>query len=242
MTDGRASMDDERGLSRRGFLGAAATAAAGSTLIGAGDAFAAPTPHPTTPNAALSTLMAGNKRYRAGNWKRVDYSPVGERRASAQAPFAAILTCADSRIAPALVFDVERGNLFSAQIAGNSVDDSTAGSLEYAVAVLKVPLIMVLGHSDCGAVKSAIDVANGTTSFPPGQFGSIGSVVDAIVPAVQTLTGPDRTLDRSIVANARLQAQSLRIRGPILPPAVAAARLRIVAAVYNIGTGAVDLV
>lgn len=240
-------MDDHLpSLSRRSFLGAAAGVAAGAAtggaLLGASGAAAAPSATPPTPNAALAMLMAGNKRYRSSDWERVDYSPVGERRASAQAPFAAVLTCADSRISPALVFDVERGNIFSAQVAGNSVDDATAGSLEYAVAVLKVPLIMVLGHSDCGAVKAAIDVADGKTSFPPDQFGSIGAVVDAIVPAVQTLNGSERTLDHSIAANARLQAQSLRIRGPILPPAVQSARLRVVAAVYDIGSGAVRLV
>lgn len=235
-------MDNDRALSRRGLLGAAVGAAAGSAILTSGALAATPSRRPSTPNAALSALMAGNKRYRSGQWHRVDYSPVGERRAAAQEPFAAILTCADSRLAPALVFDVERGNIFSAQVAGNTVDDATAGSLEYAVAVLHVPLIMVLGHSDCGAVKAAIDVTAGKTSYPPSRFGSIGAVVDAIVPAVQALPAGERTLDRSIVANARVQAQALRTRGPILPAAIAAARLRVVAAVYDIGTGAVELV
>lgn len=236
-------MDDKPALSRRGFLGAAmGAAAAGGVLSGADGAFAATPKRPSTPSAALATLMDGNQRYRAGHWQRVDYSPVGERRASAQAPFAAVLTCADSRISPALVFDVERGNIFSAQVAGNSVDDGTAGSLEYAVAVLNVPLIMVLGHTDCGAVKSAIEVAKGRASYPPEQYGSIGAVVDAIVPAVQTLPAGERTLDNGVAANARLQAQSLRLRGPILPAALRAGRLRIVAAVYDLATGAVELV
>jgi carbonic anhydrase len=108
--------------------------------------------------------------------------------------------------------------------------------------VLHVPLIMVLGHSDCGAVKAAIDVTAGKTSFPPEQFGAIGAVVDAIVPAVQALPATERTLEHSIVANARLQAQSLRLRGPIVPAAIRAGRLRVVAAVYDIATGAVELV
>jgi carbonic anhydrase len=238
-------MENDRALSRRGLLGAAVGAAAGGAIAGGmitSGAMAATPSRPSTPNAALSTLMAGNRRYRSGKWHRVDYSPVGERRAAAQAPFAAILTCADSRLAPALVFDVERGNIFSAQVAGNSLDDATAGSLEYAVAVLNVPLIMVLGHSDCGAVKAAIDVTAGKTSYPPGQFGSIGAVVDAIVPAVQALPAGERSLDRCIVANARVQAQALRTRGPILPAAIGTGRLRVVAAVYDIGSGAVELV
>jgi carbonic anhydrase len=234
-------MEYDRTLSRRGLLGAAVGAAAGTAVITTG-ALAATPSRPSTPNAALDTLVAGNRRYRTGHWKRVDYSPVGERRAAAQEPFAAVLTCADSRLAPALLFDVERGNIFSAQVAGNSVDDATMGSLEYAVAVLHVPLIMVLGHSDCGAVKAAIDVTAGKTSFPPEQFGAIGAVVDAIVPAVQALPATERTLEHSIVANARLQAQSLRLRGPIVPAAIRAGRLRVVAAVYDIATGAVELV
>jgi carbonic anhydrase len=234
-------MENDRTLSRRGLLGAAVGAAAGTAVITTGALAAVPS-RPSTPNAALATLVAGNRRYRSGRWKRVDYSPVGERRAAAQEPFAAVLTCADSRLAPALLFDVERGNIFSAQVAGNSVDDATMGSLEYAVAVLHVPLIMVLGHSDCGAVKAAIDVTSGKTSFPPEQFGAIGAVVDAIVPAVQALPASERTLEHSIVANARLQAQALRLRGPIVPAAIGAGRLRVVAAVYDIGTGAVELV
>jgi carbonic anhydrase len=234
-------MDDTYRLSRRRFLGTAAAGAAGGTLLTAGGAFAA-TSTPKTPDGALAALVEGNRRYRTGHWKRVDYSPVGERRASAQAPFAAVLTCADSRLSPALVFDVERGNIFSAQVAGNSVDEATMGSLEYAVAVLHVPLIMVLGHSDCGAVKSAIDVAAGKASYPPEQYGSIGAVVDAVVPAVQSLPPSQRTLEHSIVANARMQAQALRLRGPIVPPAVLSGRLRVVAAVYDIGSGTVQLV
>jgi carbonic anhydrase len=237
-------MENNRSLSRRRFLGAAGAAVGAAAAGGAitSSAFAATPKRPSTPDAALAALIAGNRRYRSGKWRRIDYSPVGERRAAAQEPFAAVLTCADSRLAPALVFDVERGNIFAAQVAGNSVDESTAGSLEYAVAVLNVPLIMVLGHSDCGAVKSAIDVSSGKTSFPPDQFGSIGAVVDAVVPAVEALPPSERTLEHSIVANARVQTQALRVRGPILPAAISAGTLRIVAAVYDIGSGRVELV
>lgn len=235
-------MDDQgRALSRRGFLGAAAGTFGAGLLLTAHGAVAATT-RPSTPNAALAALMAGNRRYRTGDWKRVDYSPVGERRAAAQAPFAAVLTCADSRIAPSLVFDVERGNIFAAQVAGNSVDDATAGSIEYAIAVLNVSLVVVLGHSDCGAVKAAMDVVAGKASFPPAQFGSIGTVVDAIVPAVQNPPPGGLKLDEAIAANARLQAQTLRLRAPILPTAINSGRLRVVAAVYDIGSGAVRLV
>jgi carbonic anhydrase len=238
-----------RPLSRRAFLRGAG-AAAGSALLGpeliggtlAAEAVRTSYPRPSTPDAALKTLVEGNRRYRQGRWQRRDYSPVGERRAVAQKPFAAILACADSRVSPPLVFDVERGNLFAAHVAGNSLDTGTMGSLEYAVAVLGVHLIMVLGHSDCGAVKSAIEVASGKKAFPASTYGSIGAVVEAVVPAVQSIAPPARSLQSAIVANARRQAQLLSRSGPIVPAAVSAGSVRVVAAVYDISSGAVALV
>jgi carbonic anhydrase len=179
----------ESNLSRRGFLaglgGAAGAAALGP--VGAAEALARPgggrAPHPKTPTEALRLLQAGNKRYRQGKLQLRDYSPVGERRAAEQQPFAAIITCADSRISPELVFDVERGNLFVSRIAGNSIDTGTLGSTEYAVAVLGVQLVMVLGHSDCGAIKSAIEVVVNGKTYPESKYGEIGAVIDHLVPA-----------------------------------------------------------
>jgi carbonic anhydrase len=241
---------DDPALSRRAFLGRAGAATGGALLGGrllggeladSADARAAYA-RPSTPDAALKALIDGNRRYRRGRWERRDYSPVGERRAAAQKPFAAILACADSRVSPPLVFDVERGNLFAAHVAGNTLDSGSLGSLEYSVAVLGVRLIMVLGHSDCGAVKSAIEVAEGRKSFPSSKYGSIGALVDAVVPAVTGLAPAARTLEHSIVANARRQAALLSRSGPIVPAAIAAGQLRVVAAVYEIASGATTLV
>jgi carbonic anhydrase len=240
-------MSDEalQPLSRRSFLGAAGAAAGGALLggelLGAVDARAAYA-RPSTPDAALRALVEGNRRYRRGKWQRRDYSPVGERRAVAQEPFAAILACADSRVSPPLVFDVERGNLFAAHVAGNSLDSGTLGSLEYAVAVLGVHVIVVLGHTDCGAVKAAIEVAEGRKSYPASKYGSIGEVVDAVVPAVLDVKPADRTLQASIVANARRQARLLADSGPIVPAAIAAGTLRVISAVYEIDSGTVTIV
>jgi carbonic anhydrase len=149
---------------------------------------------------------------------------------------------AAARVSPPLVFDVERGNLFAAHVAGNSVDSGTLGSLEYSVAVLGVHAIVVLGHSDCGAVKSAIEVAEGRKSFPPSKYGAIGEVVDAVVPAIKSLQPASRTLDHSIVANARRQAQLLSASGPIIPAAIAAGQLKVVSAVYELATGTTKIV
>ncbi len=200
------------------------------------------TSHPTTPQAALEVLQAGNKRFLEGKLERRDYSPVAGRFASEQEPFAAILTCADSRISPELIFDLAPGNLFITRIAGNGVDLGTLGSTEYAVAVLGAKLIMVLGHSDCGAVKAALAVARGTASYPAAKYGSIGEVVGVVLPAVQSVPPGKDALERGVVANALAQATALRDRGPIIAPAVRAGKLGVVPAVYDIGSGRVGLV
>ncbi len=199
-------------------------------------------PHPKTPAEALRVLEEGNRRHRRGELTLRDHSPVGEERASKQAPFAAIITCADSRVSPPLIFDVERGNLFASHVAGNSVDVGTLGSTEYAVAVLEVRLVMVLGHSDCGAVKAAIEVANGRISYPPDRYGAIGPMVQACVPPVESIPPDRRTVEHSVEVNARAQAESLAGREPIIKRAVDEGRLRVVAAVYDIATGEVSLV
>jgi carbonic anhydrase len=235
-------------VSRRGLLraGGAAVAAAGLSSVGAAEALAGSTggraPHPKSPDEALRLLRAGNMRYRRGSLTLRDYSPVGERRAAEQKPLAAIITCADSRISPELVFDVERGNLFVSRIAGNSIDDGTLGSTEYAVAVLGVKLVMVLGHSDCGAVKAAIGAVTEGKTYPPSTYGAIGRVVDLLVPTVRSLPPDERNPARCVPANAIAQAQAIEARGPIIAPAVAAGSVRVVAGVYNIANGAVSIV
>ena len=197
---------------------------------------------PEDPDAALEVLLKGNRRHQNGKLELRDYSPVGEDRASQQKPFAAIITCADSRVSPALIFDLERGNIFVSRIAGNSVETGTLGSTEYAVEVLGVRLIMVLGHSDCGAVRSAIAVANGTASYPRNQYGEIGAVVDLVAPPISGIPPDQRTLERGVATNAQYQAASIAGRGPVIKPAIDAGTLKVVAAVYDIANGEVSLV
>jgi carbonic anhydrase len=201
----------------------------------------APTTYPQTPDEALAILMEGNERHRAGAQELRDLSPLGGRHQEGQQPFAAIVACADSRVSPALAFDLDRGNLFVSRVAGNSVDTGTLGSTEYAVAMLGVSLVMVLGHSACGAVKAAIEVANGAQSFSPAEHGSIAAIVDAVVPAVESLPPDQRGLPDCVAANARAQAAGLADTGPIFGPAVESGRLRVVAAVYEVETGRVEL-
>jgi carbonic anhydrase len=236
--------------SRREFIGKAGGVAAAATLGPAAlaDAVAEAKkergqrfPHPKDPQEALQILIKGNKRYRKGKLQLRDYSPVGEDRASKQMPFAAIITCSDSRVSPTLIFDVERGNIFVSKVAGNSIDVGTLGSTEYAIKVLGVKLVLVMGHSDCGAVKSAISVADGTTSYPPDKYGAIGAVVEKLVPPIETVP-PPRPLDTCVAVNAQAQAADIRGQNPIVKPAADSGQIWVVPAVYEIKTGKVSVV
>ncbi|MBS1677992.1 MAG: twin-arginine translocation signal domain-containing protein [Actinobacteria bacterium] len=241
-------MDRDPFLSRRRFIGKLGAVTGAMALGGAGaaEAFTATStggraPAPKTPAEALRILQAGNKRYRHEKLTLRDYSPVGERRASEQKPFAAIITCSDSRISPELVFDVERGNIFVSRVAGNGIDNGTLGSTEYAIAVLGVKLVLVLGHSDCGAIKSAIaTVAEGKT-YPSSKYGAIGDVIEPLLPTVESLPADERTLARCVPANAIAQAQDIARRGPIVAPAIQSGAIDVVAGVYNIANGAVSI-
>jgi carbonic anhydrase len=199
-------------------------------------------PHPKNPDEALAVLLQGNRRYRKGKVELRDYSPVGEDRAHDQKPFAAIITCADSRISPTLIFDVERGNIFVSKVAGNSIDTGTLGSTEFAIKVLGVKLVVVLGHTDCGAVKSAIGVANGTSSYPSDKYGAIGDVVNKLVPPIKTVPQSERTVPTCISVNARAQAADIASREPIVKHAIADGKIMVVPAVYKIKTGKVALI
>src|SRR6478735_3717365 len=161
--------------------------------------------HPENPAEVLDALEAGNARHRAGKRELRTHSPPGAGHAGGQRPIAAIVTCSDSRLSPSLIFDLAPGNLFVSRIAGNSIDAGTLGSTEYAAAELGVRLVMVLGHSDCGAVKAALEVSNGTKSYPAEQYGSIGPLVDAVVPSMESLPADQRTLPSCIEAHARAQ-------------------------------------
>ncbi|HEY2162072.1 MAG TPA: carbonic anhydrase [Solirubrobacteraceae bacterium] len=248
-------MNEGSSLSRRGFIGGAAVGTA-ALAVGCGSSSKASSsstttttattgaaaPHPQTPDEALQVLQEGNQRYINGQLELRDFSPVAEQSASKQAPFAAIITCADSRISPSLVFDTIGGNLFVSRIAGNSVDTGTLGSTEYAVAVLGVKLLMVLGHSNCGAVDAALGVASGKKSYPPAKYGAIGPVVDLIVPTVKALPPDKRNLPDAIVANAHDQAKILASKEPIIAPAVKSGQIKVLAGVYDIASGQVSLV
>jgi carbonic anhydrase len=228
--------------SRRSLLGFAASAA-GLMLAGpavAKNAKAPPKPQNViSPDASLKRLTDGNRRYITGVTRRHDFKSEREALAGGQNPYAAILSCADSRIAPEYAFDSARGDLFVCRIAGNFASDETVASLEYAVAVLNVPLIMVLGHESCGAVDATIKSLKDGTTLP----GHLPSLVTALAPAVNAVSAKGG----DVLANATRQnvidnIAKLKAATPILSAAVEQKKINVVGGIYGLKDGKVAMV
>jgi carbonic anhydrase len=231
---------------RRRMLGLAATAAM-LTLPGAASlaketkpAKAPPKPqNALSPEAALHELMEGNHRYVQGLTRRHDFRSERAALAGGQNPYVGLLSCADSRVAPEFAFDSFRGDLFVVRVAGNFLNDDNLASFEYGVAVLGTPLLMVLGHSACGAVDSTIKSVDTNTTLP----GHLPSLVASLAPAVQAARGiPGDLLANAIHANVKLNVERLKAATPILSKAVEDKKLLVVGGYYNLGSGVVDIV
>ncbi|WP_246178539.1 carbonic anhydrase [Pandoraea horticolens] len=183
--------------------------------------------------------MEGNARYVSGLTRRHDFAHEREALNGGQNPYAAVLGCADSRIAPEYAFDSARGDLFVTRVAGNFINDDVLGSLEYAVAELKVPIIVVLGHDKCGAVDAAVKVATKGATYP----GRIQSLATAILPSVNKIKGEATDLlGAAIAQNVRDSVVNLQTQSAIIQEAEKAGKLRIVGGVYRLGTGKIDLI
>ena len=229
--------------SRRSFLAAAACTAAGLAFappISAKETKPPPKPQNVlAPDAELDRLVKGNLRYVEGVSRRHDFKHEREALATGQNPFAGILSCADSRIAPEYAFDTGRGDLFVCRVAGNFASDEMIASLEYGSSVLGVPLFMVLGHDSCGAVDAAIKSLKDNSTLP----GHLPSLVSAITPAVKATEGrPGDRLANAIRQNVIDNVAKLKTATPILSAAVDQGKLRIVGAVYRLTDGKVELV
>jgi carbonic anhydrase len=227
--------------SRRSFvIGAASTV--GMLLADAAGAKASGPPKPQnvlSPDAALERLHRGNSRYVEGVSRRHDFKHEREALTAGQNPFAGILSCADSRIAPEYTFDSGRGDLFVCRVAGNFANTETIASLEYGVAVLGTPLILVLGHDRCGALDAAIKSLRDGTTLP----GHLPSLVTGVAPAVNAVLqqGGD-TLDKAIRQNVIDNVAKLRSATPILSAAVEQNKLKVVGGIYRLKDGRVDMV
>ena len=191
-----------------------------------------------TPTAALAMLKAGNVRFTTGEMIDWDYPAQVRQTSSGQFPFASVVSCLDSRIPPEIVFDRGIGDLFVARVAGNFVDDAILGSLEFAAKLAGSKLIVVMGHTECGAVKGACDGA---------QLGLLTSTLANINPAVQAVAG-SYSLRSSKNAefvqavaeeNVRLNLQLLRERSVVLREMLDKGEIGLVGAMYDISTGEV---
>jgi carbonic anhydrase len=230
-------------LQRRNFLKLAGAAVLSFGFVGrsrAAEISAPPKPQNVlSPDAALERLMEGNGRYVDGKMTRHDF--IGERPGLAlgQNPFAGILGCADSRVGPEFAFDIGRGDVFVCRVAGNFADVNSIASLEYAVAVLGTPLILVLGHNKCGAVDAAVKAVKDGKEFP----GHIPLLIEAIRSAVKAAQDqPGDLLDNAIKMNVVLNVEKLRTAGPILSEAVRGGKLKVAGGVYSLDTGRVTLI
>jgi len=230
------------GPSRRRVLGAAASAMGLllANAVAAKEMKAPPKPQNVlTPTASLERLLKGNARYVDGVSLRHDFKHEREALAGGQNPYAAILSCADSRIAPEYAFDSGRGDLFVCRVAGNFASNETVASLEYAVAELGTPLILVLGHDACGAVSATIKSLKDGTTLP----GHLPSLVTAIAPAVKAVsqqTGD--ALSNAIRQNVVDNVAKLSSATPILSAAIEQGKLKVAGGIYRLKDGRVEMI
>jgi carbonic anhydrase len=184
--------------------------------------------------------MEGNARFVAGEPRSRPTVDLVRRLAGGQSPYATVVACADSRVPVEILFDHDPGEIFVVRLAGNFLSDAALGSVEYAVEVLKSPLVMVLGHTKCGAVQAAVEsVRNGNASFP----GHIQMLADALTPAaLATKNAPGDWWHNAVLENVRITVEKLTASEPIMRAAIDRGAVQVVGGVYDLATGAVDLV
>jgi len=221
---------------RRQFLRTVFSGALAGTAVQAGINFIAPArlnaQSNLSPDSALQELLTGNQRFAANQLTSIqhDLLVLKERTAEKQEPFGAVLACADSRVPIELVFDQTIGHIFVTRVAGNVATPEIIASLEYGVAVLGVEVVLVLGHSNCGAVKAAMKA-----DPVPGQ---ISTLYPHLRRAVE-LSGGD--FNQAIKANANIQAELLRTSSTVIRDALRAGKVKVEAGVYDLATGKVTL-
>jgi carbonic anhydrase len=227
--------------SRRAFITSTVLTLAATGGAQAQDACAVFTParqQATSPQEALRLLQEGNARFVSGKTVNCDLMKQVRETSQGQAPFAAIVGCIDSRVPPELVFDQRLGSIFAARIAGNFVNTDIIGSLEFACRIAGAKAIVVLGHSDCGAIKGAIDQA---------KLGNLTEMLSHIEPAVAATkfagkrTSKDKKLVQAVAdTNARLEARTILARSPVLQQMADKKEIVVAAAMHDLETGRVS--
>ena len=233
---------DGRRYSRSGFLAAtAAMAAAGAAAFDPAIAAAdeAPPWNEIGPDDGLKRMLAGNKKFVAGDLPS-DYH-IQQRRealATGQAPFAAVLTCADSRVVPNLIFLQGLGGLFTVRVAGNFPDDLALASLEYTIEHLGTRLVVVLGHEGCGAVKATYDAIASQKPLPP----HLSTIERLIGPGIYKVVRDKGSQEAAVVANVKAAVKTLKNSHPVVEEELEKGHIKIVGAEYHLKTGEVTLV
>jgi carbonic anhydrase len=235
-------------VDRRKFLGAALGACAISPLGFSSMQFAASLSgsltkeqrDSMTPAQVIDELKKGNERFRAGKMAPRDYLAEKRSSASGQYPAAVILGCVDSRVPAEIIFDAGIGDFFSGRVAGNVVNDDLLGSMEFACAVSGAKLVLVLGHTACGAIKGAIDDV---------ELGNLTGLLAKIKPAIpKTKFDGEKSsknpayVDAVAVTNVKLAIENTRRRSPVLEELEKKGSIQITGAMYNLANGMVEFV
>lgn len=190
-----------------------------------------------SPAQALAELKSGNQRYIDEGINPSYYTAGHISMVEEHFPIAGVLACADARVGAELIFDQQPGELFMVRLAGNFVSDYGLASMEYAVEVLGTPLLLVLGHTHCGAVSAAVNVVENGLSVP----GRIFVLIDGLEPSVlrARAENPDDLINATTEVNVRRQVQRLKTISPVVSDAIAAGRCDVVGAIYDMDTGEV---
>lgn len=221
---------------RAAFLTGSLALASGALVRPAEAAPAAPSG--ASPEMLLGQLMAGNKRFVENDFPSL--SRTTEKRemsVEGQAPFAAILSCADSRVIPELAFVQGIGQLFVTRVAGNFADDLVTGSIEYAIEHLGTTVVFVLGHEGCGAVKAVYAAVKAKEQLPE----HLSSIQGLIAPGIAAVIAAGASMEDAIEANVRAATAALRNSQPIIAKEASAGRIRVAGGVYHLKSGAVKL-
>jgi carbonic anhydrase len=193
-----------------------------------------------TPSQVIDELKKGNERFRAGKMASRDYLAEQRSSAAGQYPAAVILGCIDSRVPAEIIFDAGIGDTFCGRVAGNVVDDDQLGSMEFACAVSGAKLVLVLGHTACGAIKGAID--NAVLGNLTGLLAKIKPVIPATVFEGEKSTKNAAYVDAVARSNVKFGIENIRQRSPVLAELEKKGSIQITGATYNVANGAADFI
>jgi len=188
-----------------------------------------------TPETALTVLREGNDRFVKNLKTQRNHLDLVEETSSGQYPFAVVLSCIDSRVPAELVFDQGIGDIFSVRVAGNIVNEDILGSIEYGCAVAGSKIVIVLGHTKCGAVTAACENV---------ELGNITALLSKIKPAIETVKSSTKKVEVEAVAieNVRQSIKQVKAKSSILADLEKEAKIKIVGAIYNVETGSVSFI